>query len=637
MKSGWILACLLVPAAAGCLTRSPVGTEYVGPDYEVLEDSALYSDEPSALTEWTLELLEAEDVFDERPEDVLEYVHGIVVQQPRRNLSYVLAELAYLAGKRTGNTDLFLLSAVAAFSYLEGDEEAWGEYPSPYDRHFRWACDMYNRAVARAFAGEEPGTLVMQGGERHFPGGSLHVELDWSHFPYETRGIELLVANQRRLRGLEFRQRDSGLGAPLIAVVREAVDTTSAESLEGLERTSVTSTAFLRLAGDLLDTRAGLAATLELHATTSRQVVEVAGRELPLESDQSATIAYGTELAGFWRQDLRGLFRGANARASNGLVLPRPYRRGKIPVVLVHGTASSPTYWTELLNSLTIDPTIRENFQFWLFIYTTGNPIAYSAGTLRRELEGLVASVDPGGEDPALRRMVLIGHSQGGLLIKMLGMTFDADEVVAFYTGKSLDQLGLEEQDERVLRTLFDFKTSPFVERMVFVSTPHRGSFLAASWISRTLARMIAVPGDLLRVASNLRQKLPEEELPKSMKNRIATSLDNMNPNSPFLKLLLETEIDPRIQLHSIISIGNAKDLEKADDGVVSYESAHLEGVASEMLVPTGHSCQSHPRTLLEIRRILYEHLGRENRLFRPGWQAEGPSPAAKTESGEER
>ena len=42
----------------------------------------------------------------------------------------------------------------------------------------------------------------------------------------------------------------------------------------------------------------------------------------------------------------------------------------------------------------------------------------------------------------------------------------------------------------------------------------------------------------------------------------------------------------------------------------MKYESAHLEGVASEKIVRSEHSTQSIPATILEVRRILYEHLG---------------------------
>ena len=47
----------------------------------------------------------------------------------------------------------------------------------------------------------------------------------------------------------------------------------------------------------------------------------------------------------------------------------------------------------------------------------------------------------------------------------------------------------------------------------------------------------------------------------------------------------------------------------RLEDGVVTYKSAHLEGVASEKIVRSGHSTQGHPDTILEVRRILLEHV----------------------------
>ena len=43
-------------------------------------------------------------------------------------------------------------------------------------------------------------------------------------------------------------------------------------------------------------------------------------------------------------------------------------------------------------------------------------------------------------------------------------------------------------------------------------------------------------------------------------------------------------------------------------DGVVKYESAHIEGVESELVVRFGHSVQGQPKAIEEVRRILPEH-----------------------------
>ena len=54
---------------------------------------------------------------------------------------------------------------------------------------------------------------------------------------------------------------------------------------------------------------------------------------------------------------------------------------------------------------------------------TAATPIALSALRLRENLSAAVKELDPEGKDPALRNMVVIGHSQGGLLAKMLVVT----------------------------------------------------------------------------------------------------------------------------------------------------------------------------------------------------------------------
>jgi len=43
---------------------------------------------------------------------------------------------------------------------------------------------------------------------------------------------------------------------------------------------------------------------------------------------------------------------------------------------------------------------------------------------------------------------------------------------------------------------------------------------------------------------------------------------------------------------------------------VVEYQSAHIDGVESELVVHSGHSAQDHPDTIEEVRRILLEHAG---------------------------
>jgi hypothetical protein len=49
---------------------------------------------------------------------------------------------------------------------------------------------------------------------------------------------------------------------------------------------------------------------------------------------------------------------------------------------------------------------------------------------------------------------------------------------------------------------------------------------------------------------------------------------------------------------------------DRRSDGVVPYASAHLDGVESEIVVEADHNnVHRHPLAVLEVRRILLEHL----------------------------
>ncbi|RIW60151.1 alpha/beta hydrolase, partial [Acinetobacter baumannii] len=69
---------------------------------------------------------------------------------------------------------------------------------------------------------------------------------------------------------------------------------------------------------------------------------------------------------------------------------------------------------------------------------------------------------------------------------------------------------------------------------------------------------------------------------------------------------------------HSIMgNITKSDDPNVITDGIVPYKSAHLEGAKSEKVLPGGHSIQLTPQAVLELRRILREHLV-EHGLYKP-------------------
>jgi hypothetical protein len=82
-----------------------------------------------------------------------------------------------------------------------------------------------------------------------------------------------------------------------------------------------------------------------------------------------------------------------------------------------------------------------------------------------------------------------------------------------------------------------------------------------------------------------------------------------MSPGNPFIQGLQELPVVESVEAHSIISVKEEFDpVEEGDDGVVRYTSAHIDGVESELVVRSPHSCQGHPATMDEVRRILLLH-----------------------------
>jgi len=402
------------------------------------------------------------------------------------------------------------------------------------------------------------------------------------------------------VRGLTVRDRQSGLGAPLIVVGKQL------EARRFPRR--FPATLFLRVTGDTHPWSAGrLTASLELFSSYESGTVEVAGQTVPLEGDLTAPLAWGLNDSQIWKLGAQQFF-SAEERIKCDIYFTQPYEPGRVPVVFVHGTFSSPVWWAEMWNTLHADPALRERCQFWNFGYNSGNPISHSAASLRAALLHKVEQLDPEGKDPALRRMVVIGHSQGGLLAK-LTVTDTGDALWKLASSRDLDELDVTPEVRAARRGNFFFTRLPCVERVVFISTPHRGSYFATSLV-RKLARMfMTLPETAVNAPVDLLQVRQQLDFPKEVRHAVPSSLDGMSTKNPWLLALADLPPAPGVTAHSIVAIKGEDEPPKGSDGVVKYVSAHVPYVDSECVVRSGHSCQDKPTTIEEVRRILIEHV----------------------------
>jgi pimeloyl-ACP methyl ester carboxylesterase len=283
----------------------------------------------------------------------------------------------------------------------------------------------------------------------------------------------------------------------------------------------------------------------------------------------------------------------------------RPYEQGKIPVVFVHGLFSSPRAWVQTINELQNTPSLASRYQFWMFLYPTGQSIASSAAQLRQSLIKVRETFDPSHSNTAFDRMVLVGHSMGGLLSKMMVQ----DSKLAVWDASITiphDQFKGSPELRESLDNVLTFHPLPFVSRVVFIATPHRGSPIADSRFGQTIAEMVRRPAQLDARITEIEALNGPDVISPEMRGRALNAITNLRTDSPILAALDRIPIQPGVRFHSIIPLIEGT---TDTDGVVEYRSSHLEGALSEKIFAGTHISQQDPIATRELDRILEEHL----------------------------
>jgi len=222
--------------------------------------------------------------------------------------------------------------------------------------------------------------------------------------------------------------------------------------------------------------------------------------------------------------------------------------------------------------------------------------------------------LDPAGTNEALRQMVIIGHSQGGLLTKATAVD-TGDRIWRVFSTNRLEDLKISDADRAKLRRLAYYEPLPFVRRVVFIATPHRGSYMSGGFARRLAQRFVSLPGALMARGSDLLRLTKGSEAGEFFRGNLPTSLDGMSPKNPGLQAMADIPVVPDIKAHSIVAIDGDDRPPKGGDGVVKYTSAHVDYVQSEFIVRSFHSCLDQPATIEEVRRILHEHLNSSERI----------------------
>lgn len=427
-----------------------------------------------------------------------------------------------------------------------------------------------------------------------------------------SRVDDLLVCDDLVVRGMNHHYRAAGVGCPLVAYrkVDEQLDLQDKFYPDVLNSpaTGVISADGSPLGGDWRSKPVRLV----LHDPLRESSVEVAGQKWPLAYDLTTPVAREQSIRAraLARIDRLGLIDPQLAAKSAGLFMLTPYQPEKIPVVMIHGMGSGPETWTQVYNDIQGDPVLRSKYQLWLVRYPTGNAVLYSSLQVRKEFDKTRNAFDPFRINPTFDQMVVMGHSLGGLMTKSMVIE-SGDELWNAAFTLPMSEVRASPETHAMIRETFTLRPHTEIKRVVFVATPHQGSRLANIGLFQFLAqKIIRQPDQFAEVRKELVALNGPNVFKRGMVAQSLNVIEGVTFGNPVIEAMSRLPVAPHVRAHSIIAnVRKNAPLREGTDLVVAYESAHIEEVVSEHIVPGNHFCLDRPHASAEIQRILHEHL----------------------------
>jgi hypothetical protein len=197
----------------------------------------------------------------------------------------------------------------------------------------------------------------------------------------------------------------------------------------------------------------------------------------------------------------------------------------------------------------------------------------------------------------------------GGIISRLMVTDSGGDKLWRDFFGKSPAQTALSPESKALLKEALIFKPRHDVARVIFISTPHRGSVIAQGPIGRLASSLIHMPMESVRLGPEILQASVVQEEPGMLKlKRMPNSIDTLAPNDPFVKSMNALTLAKGIPYHSIMGDRGRGDAPNSSDGVVPYWSSHVSGAKSEKIAPSDHGPNQNPEGIAEVIRIFKEH-----------------------------
>jgi len=521
-----------------------------------------------------------------------------------------LAELADFIARRSPPRSFEAIcwsrdaAVYAVFCLTELEENQPGAF-TEYD-----VCEVHNRALARCLLAMQthaiPRQLTPGWPARLGEAGILPTSMipEWTALGFDT----LEPSNRLTVLGPGPAGCQKRLGVPLIArrTLRDAEQ--AVWKPYGPRDAVFAATAVIRPHGTVVNWREQ-PVELVLHDPLRQETLNLNGRLIPLAVDLTSPLIHRLTQNPMENYKYQGALDAKIYSARAGVYALDPYQAGKIPVVLVQGLWSSPAVWMPMLDTLRSDPVLRASYQFWVVLYPSGDPLPLAALSLRRSLREIRQRFDPQETDPALDQMVIVGKSTGGQAIRMLVQPSGDALWNAVFT-RPVNEINTTPELLTDLAAMFFFQPEPYVRRVIFVTTAHRGGRLAGNPLVRLGVKLIRRDNPLHPVWALLEAANGRAVFQPFFRHRTPSSIDGMEAENPLLMAIHAQAIAPKVTYHSIIAnIRRGSTPEKMNDGLVSYLSAHLDGAASEHIVSANHGCEANLAVIAEVRRILHTNL----------------------------
>lgn len=347
---------------------------------------------------------------------------------------------------------------------------------------------------------------------------------------------------------------------------------------------------------------------IKVYDPYSIEKVEIAGKPYSLAANFSAP--YGLWLAenNLGAAAYLTLIDRDQHLAMPHLYMLEPYNPNKKIIVLVHGLASSPEAWIAVTNDIMGDAILREHYQVLQIFYSTNMPILESRFQIYALLKQAFGSLNP--KDAAAQDAVLIGHSMGGIISRLL--VSDAD-----ISKQALELMNNRQQTRLrkhpVIGERLKMKPIENFDRAIFLAAPHRGTDYADRWFTLAARKIIKIPATFLTTLADTLTSYDVDlkDFVKTLTNDvIQNGPSDLSKKSKFMELTASIPPEKGLVFHSIMgNITKSDDPNVITDGIVPYKSAHLDGAVSEKIFTGSHSIQETPEAVLELRRILRQHL----------------------------